>query len=876
MPAPALPIPGVTHASPAVPLPPTLHPQAAVHQDEAAVVIARWLLLLGGAAVFAFWFPYHLADPDAYDPISYRAAIWGLCSALAGVSFVNAWARRHAALLNTVGFYSGLAYLSWLSAYNKLELSWAIGLVMAALVISFGLSLAARRLRTIVWLLAGVLAVTGFFVWHARSPAIPRSLEMAFLLITVIATFVPTAARITLMRTLYVSRDTLARQQTLLRTIIDAIPDHIFAKDAGGRTILRNRASFEALGFTSPEAVVGKTDFDLHAPDEARRYWADDLAVMASGQPLIDHEEPRTLDGAQRWTSVTKIPLWENDKVAGLVGIAHDVTEWKEAQRQLVEAKEAAESATRAKSEFLANMSHEIRTPMNGVIGMTSLLLDTPLGAEQRDFVETIRVSGDALLTIINDILDFSKIEAGMMAIEQRAFDVRACVEGALDLVAQRAAEKHLELAYLIEDGVPTSVVGDETRVRQVLVNLLSNAVKFTPSGSVCVRVRAAPPDPATGTLAEVYFAVEDTGIGIAPDKLGLVFESFSQADASTTRQYGGTGLGLAICRRLVHLMGGTVEVESVPGAGSTFTFCIRAEVAPCTRHVFLHREQPHLAGRRTLVVDDQQVNRDVLERLAERWRMDVTSVPSGEEALQAVRAAHAAGCPFEVLLLDMQMPLMDGLDVARAVRAEGLGLPRIVLLTSVARDAALRDAAEGAGVDHILYKPAKAAQLHGVLTGLFAQPAPAARPAAAAPAAAPTPGAAAGLRILLAEDNPINQKVALRLLERLGAGADVAGNGAEAVAAVAEGVRAGRPYDAVLMDVQMPEMDGLEATRQIRRALPAEAQPWIVSLTANAMEGDRETCLAAGADDYLPKPVDLKALEAALHRVPQTAAAVC
>jgi two-component system, sensor histidine kinase and response regulator len=563
-----------------------------------------------------------------------------------------------------------------------------------------------------------------------------------------------------------------------------------------------------------------------------------------------------------RWLQISERQL----KEIGTVAVYTDITELKDAEAEMTravhearEARTAAEEANRAKSAFLATMSHEIRTPMNGVIGMTGLLLDTELTAMQREYAETIRRSGEGLLAIINDILDFSKIEAGKVELEQIDFELHVTVEDVLELLAERAYGKGLELAYLPEANLPSWTGGDPGRLRQILTNLAGNAVKFTQRGEIVVRSRVVE---ETDHDALIRFAITDTGIGIGPEARERLFQSFSQADSSTTRRYGGTGLGLAISKRLVEMMGGTIGVDSTLGAGSTFWFTARLAKRPAPPAA-VPTELAGLQRLRVLAVDDNATNRALIAAQLGAWGIHVDCEAGGAGAAERLRRGQRDGQPYHVAILGHHPPEMDGLSLARAIKSDpALTEVALVRLTSL-RERGGADDAQPAGFSAVLLKPIRQSQLYECLTSALNRKT---EPSPARPLARPTPGDADGrvrVKVLVAEDNAVNQKVAVGMLEKLGCRVDVVANGLEAVEATAR-----IPYQCVFMDCQMPEMDGYEATAVIRQR---EAQTGghvpIIAMTANAMETDRERCLAAGMDDYVSKPVRLKELGATLQK---------
>ncbi|MBZ5539852.1 MAG: PAS domain S-box protein [Acidobacteriia bacterium] len=650
----------------------------------------------------------------------------------------------------------------------------------------------------------------------------------------------------------------LRQSEELFRTLSAAAPVGIFRTDEDGHCIYLNERLREMMGLSLEEALGHGWEKSIHLEDRER------IARRVSGTPgqdtvALEAHRYRTPDGREGWAEGYMKALFAEDGLSsGYVGIVQDVTERRQAEKELREAKEAAEAANRAKSDFLAHMSHEIRTPMNGILGMTELALETDLSSEQHDYLSMVKSSADALLNIINDILDFSKIEAGKIELEHIPFSLHECIEDALQPLSIRAQEKGLDLGWEVGAEIPDEMVGDPTRLRQVLLNLAGNGVKFTKRGEVSIQAQLVVNDP--NGLA-VKFTVADTGVGILPEKQRKVFEAFAQADMSTTREYGGTGLGLSISTRLVHLMGGKIEVESEPGKGSRFFFtahfgktCNRARTGSCTP------DEAILPGKRVLAADDSAVNRRLLEQLFKRWKMDARLAESGREALELFRQAEEEGAPFDVCVLDFHMPGMDGLQLAARIREIARNKPPVLLMLASSDLSGVRRECEQAGIQYTMCKPIRMCVLCTALNDALRPRLPEQR----LPTGKSHVAAGSGLRILLVEDNPVNQKLAVRILEKSGHRVAVANNGREAVARTAA-----EEFDLVLMDMQMPVMGGLEATQRIReREQRSGLHVPIVAMTAHVLKKDKERCREAGMDGYTSKPIRPMDMEAEMRRV--------
>ncbi len=656
----------------------------------------------------------------------------------------------------------------------------------------------------------------------------------------------------------------LTTSEERFRTLSGSAPVGIFKTDAEGSLVYVNARWQELTGLTMEEARGQGWSRMLHPEDRdaVLASWAGYAGTDGGYEREFRIRTPR---GAEKWVHARAAGVRAGGgAVTEHVGTIEDVTARRGSEAVLREAKQAAEDATRAKSEFLANMSHEIRTPMNGVIGMTGLLLDTRLSPEQRGYAETVRSSGEALLTLINDILDFSKIEAGRMEIEVIDLDLHVAIEEAVTLLAERAHAKHLELACLVQHDVPRALRGDPGRLRQVLVNLLGNAIKFTVSGEVILRARLVE-TADSGVL--VRFEVTDSGIGMTPEVAARLFRPFSQADGTTSRKFGGTGLGLAISKQLTGLMGGDIGVDSAPDKGSTFWFTVRLQ-RQAEDSEPLPPPTANLRGLRLLIVDDNAANREILKEQTRSWGMASELAESGPQALELLRAAAARGRPFQAAIVDMQMPGMDGITLAHAIKKDTCFAPlRMIMLTSMGMRGQA-EASRKAGFAGFLAKPAHPSQLFDCLATVMSggvEKGPARKNTSLVTRHSLREAKAARnrLRILVADDNETNQMVAVQMLQKLGYQADVAANGLEAVEALGR-IR----YALVLMDCQMPEMDGFGATRAIRQAEASRGTHTpIVAMTANAMKGDREKCLDAGMDDYLAKPVKTDEIRWALDR---------
>jgi two-component system, sensor histidine kinase and response regulator len=651
----------------------------------------------------------------------------------------------------------------------------------------------------------------------------------------------------------------LNQERTLLRTVIDNLPDQIYVKDVLGRFVVVNESMARQLPGSSSESLLGKMNSDVYPSGVARQYEQEEQQVVRSGEALVNRvEELVDKAGQSRWLLASRVAFRDAaGRIAGIVGISRDITKYRQAEQGMKAAKEAAEAASEAKSTFLATMSHEIRTPMNGILGMTELVLDSELSAEQRDSLDLVKFSAESLLTVINDILDFSKIEAGKLDLESIPFKLRESLGETIKALSLRAHQKGLELMFEVQPDLPETLLGDPGRIRQIIVNLVGNSIKFTEHGEVLVSVERGT---ETDRAVELHFVIKDTGVGIPLEVQQRIFDPFSQADGSMSRKYGGTGLGLAICTRLVEMMKGRIWVESEIGKGSTFHFTASFELPEnqSPRPQPLHPEQ--LRDLPVLIVDDNFTNRRVLSEMLTRWGMRPVAAESSREALQALETAKRTGHPFPLILLDSQMSEVDGFGLAEQIQKDpGLAAATILMLTSAGR---LGDAARcrELGISAYLMKPIHQAELLDAICEILNKASKGKNlPLVTRHSLKENKHRS---RVLLAEDNAVNQTLALRLLEKRGYTVVVACDGRAAVEAFEKG-----NFDMVLMDIQMPGMDGFEASATIRaKEKFTGGHVPIIAMTAHALKADQERCFAAGMDGYVSKPIRTSELFSAIE----------
>jgi two-component system sensor histidine kinase/response regulator len=735
---------------------------------------------------------------------------------------------------------------------------------MSALV-SLALYVAVMEPDTVIWMLILLFAIAvgaaGFGFWMGRRLAKPtlKSIQSAKTVANELEQAVAerTAQLVAEIEERKEAEEGMRESEAQWNAFFDASPTGMGMVDPQLRYMKVNQRLADITGVPL-KSHIGKTIREI-VPQLADILEPLYQEVFATGEPIFNFElcgETNSRPGELRDWQVSYFPLMgESGKLKAVGSVVVEITQWKRTEVELHYAKTAAEAANRAKSEFLANMSHEVRTPMNGVIGMTELLLETALTSDQRNFAQTIRVSAEALLAVLSDILDFSKIEAGKINFEELDFDLREVLEGTLGLLAEGAKTKGLELAGSIDPVVPVQLRGDAGRIRQILTNLVGNAIKFTAAGQVTVRVSC---DTESDSQCELRFRVSDTGIGISPAIQQRLFEAFTQADTSVTRKFGGTGLGLAISKQLVEKMGGAIGVLSVPGKGSTFWFTMRLQKQRVPPSAWDGNQT--FVNARVLIVDESATTGRSLHEQIAAWKMRIATATTESDALDRLRRAARERDPHRLAIIDLDTPSIDGWALAREIKADPkiAGTQLILLASSDKRISS--EELHAASIAGCCFKPVRQSTLFDCLTDALLESS-ATSPSTAGSSAAPNPQLQKA-RVLIAEDNAVNQKVALVQLEQLGYAAEAVANGSAVLEALDR-----TPYDIILMDCQMPDMDGYETSRRIRARGSILRQPYIIAMTAHAMPGDSEKCLAAGMNDYISKPAPLGAIAAALAR---------